>query len=119
MSIKISPQQMQEEDLGVTIDDQLSFDSHMSEKVSKATCIFGLLRRTFQCLDNKMFISLYKTLVRRHPDYASSVWAPYEAKDIEMPENVQRRCTRQLPYFKKDLPYKENLWALMLPTLSY
>ena len=73
-SYTLQGQQLQkvqeEEDLGVTIDDQLSFESHMSEKVNKATCIFGLLRRTFQCLDNKMFISLYKTLVRTYLDYA-------------------------------------------------
>ena len=36
---------MQEEkDIGVTIDDQLSFESNMSEKVNKATHMFGLLR---------------------------------------------------------------------------
>ena len=64
-------QKVQEEkDIGVAIDDQLSFESHMSEKVNKAICMFGLLR-TFQCLDQKMFISLYKTLVRAHLDYAS------------------------------------------------
>ena len=64
----------------MTLDDQLSFKSHMSEKVNKATHMFGLLRRTFQCLDHKMFISLYKTLVRTHLDYASSLQAPYKTK---------------------------------------
>ena len=91
----------EEKDIGVTIDDQLSFESHMSERVNKATHMFGLLRKTFQCLDQKMFISLYKTLVRTCLDYASSVWAPYKTKDMEILENVQRRCTRQLPYFKR------------------
>ena len=105
-------------DKGEAIDDQLSFESHMSERVNKATHMFGLLRRTFQCLDQKMFISLYKTLVRTHLDYEISVWALYKAKDIEMLENVQRRCTRQLPYLK-DLPYEDHLKMLKLPTLSY
>ena len=102
----------------MVIYDQLSFESYMSEKVNKVTHIFGLLRITFQCLDNKIFISLYKTLVRTHLEYASSVWAPYEAKGIEMLKNVQRRCTRQLPHLQ-DLPYKECLQAMRLPTLSY
>ena len=108
----------EEKDIGVIIDDKLSFESHMSEKINKATSIFGLLRRSFQCLDNKMFISLYKTLVRTQLDYASSVWAPYKTKDLEMLENVQRRCTRQLPQLK-DLSYEERLKTLKLPTLSY
>ena len=44
-SYTLEGQQLQkvqeEEDLGVTTDDQLSFESHMSEKVNKATHIFG------------------------------------------------------------------------------
>ena len=35
-----------------------------------------------------------------------------------MLENVQRRCTRQLPYLK-DMSYEERLRTLKLPTLSY
>ena len=107
-----------EKDIGVIIDDQLNFESHMSAKINKATSMFGLIRRSFQCLDRKTFVSLYKTLVRTHLDYASSVWAPYKIKHIEMLENVQRRCTRQLPYLK-DMSYEERLRTLKLPTLSY
>ena len=110
---------MQEEkDIGVTIDDQLSFESHMSEKVNKAIHMFHLLRRTFQCLNQKLFISFYKTLVRTHLHYASSMWAPCKVKDMQMVENIQKRCTRQLPYLK-DLPYEDQLRILKLPTLSY
>ena len=97
---------MEEKDIGVTIDDQLEFESHISEKINKANKMFGLLRRSFNCLDIKTFICLYKTMVRTHLDYASSVWSPYKIKHIEMIENVQRRCTRQLPYLK-DLSYPE------------
>ena len=100
-------QEVQEEkDIGVIVDSQLSFESHISEKGNKATSMFGQLRRTIQCLNQKMFISLYKTLVRTHLDYTSSVWPPYKAKDIKILQNVQRRCTRLLPYLK-DLPYED------------
>ena len=47
-------------------------------------------------------------MVRTHLDYASSVWSPQKIKYIEIIENVQRRCTRQLP-FLKDLSYPERL----------
>ena len=57
-------------------------------------------------------------MVRTHLDYASSVWAPYKMKHIEIIENVQRRCTRQLPYMK-NLPYQERLKKSNLPTLTY
>ena len=104
--------------IGVIIDDQLTFESHISVKTNKATSMFGLIRRPFQCLDKKTFTGLYKTLVQTHLDYASSVWSPYRVKHIEMLENVQQRCTCQLPYLK-NLSYEERLKALHLPTLAY
>ena len=108
----------EEKDIGVIIDDQLDFESHISEEINKATKMFGLLRRSFNCLDRKTFTCLYKSMVRTHLDYASSVWSPQKIKHIEMIENVQRRCTRQLPYLK-DLSYPERLKKLKLPTLAY
>ena len=108
----------EEKDIGVIINDQLNFESHMSTKINKATSMFGLIRRSFQCLDKRNFTSLYKTLVRTHLDYASSVWAPYKIKHIEMLENVQRRCTRQLACLK-DMSYEQRLRTLKLPSLAY
>ena len=108
----------EEKDIGVTIDDELDFESHISEKINKATRTFGMLCRSFNCLDCQTFLCLYKTMVRTHLDYVSSVWAPYKMKHIEIIENVQRRCTRQLPYMK-DLSYQERLKKLNLPTLTY
>ena len=90
----------------------------MSATINKATTLFGLIQRSFQCLDKKTFVSLYKILVRAHLDYASSVWAPYKIKHIEMLENVQRRCTRQLLYLK-DMSYEQRLKTLKLPKQSY
>jgi hypothetical protein len=60
-------------DIGVTIESELTFESHICEKVNKATSIFGALRRAFRYLDKKLFIPLYKTMVRTQLDYASSV----------------------------------------------
>jgi hypothetical protein len=51
-----------EKDIGVTIDSELTFESHICEKVNKATPIFGALRRAFRYLDKKLFIPLYKKL---------------------------------------------------------
>ncbi len=41
----------EEKDIGVTIDEDLEFEKHISNKVQKANQIFGLLRRTFEHLD--------------------------------------------------------------------
>jgi hypothetical protein len=57
-------------------------------------------------------------MVRTQLDYASSVWAPYKKKHIDMIENVQKRATKQIPGMK-NLSYEEPLRKLELPTLSY
>ena len=108
----------EEKDIGVTIDDQLCFNRHISDKVKKANSMFALLRRIFLHLDEKSFIPLYKTLVRTHLDYASSVWFPHKVKHIEMIEGVQRRATKQIPGLS-DLSYEQRLRKLKLPTLKY
>ena len=105
----------QEKDIGVIIDSNLEFDN---AKINKANSMFSIIRRSFQFLSQQNFIPLYKSLVRSHLDYASSVWSPYKQKHIDALENVQRRATRQLPTLSK-LPYEERLQTLKLPTLSY
>ena len=79
-----------------------------------------LIPRTFRYLDTKSFLVIYKTLVRTHLDYASSVWAPYKIKQayIEKIESVQKRVTKKF-LGMKNLSYPERLKKLGLPTLAY
>jgi hypothetical protein len=89
-----------EKDIGVIIDNNLSFEKHISEKCKKANSMFAVIRRTFQHLNTTTFVPLYKSLVRVHLDYASLVWAPHKSKPIDQIEGVQRRATKQLPGMK-------------------
>ena len=97
----------EETDLGVIIDDNLTFQSHMQSKISKANSIMGLIRRSFQYLDNNMFRMLFTALVRPHVEYANAVWAPSLKKDIISIENIQRRATKYL-YGMKDISYENR-----------
>ena len=108
----------QEKDIGVTLDDKITFECHISDKVKKANSMFAIIRRSFQHLDEKTFLPLYKVLVRSHLDYASSVWFPYKEKHIDLIEGVQRRATKQIPGLGK-LSYEERLRKLKLPTLKF
>ena len=107
-----------EKDIGVTIDDRLNFENHINEKVKQANSMAALLRRTFQFLDCKSFIPLYKALVRSKLDYASSVWAPFRVAWIDKLESVQRKATKELPEME-NLSYPDRLKKLKLPTLAY
>ena len=50
-------------DLGIIIDNVLTFNEHTSEKIKKANCMLGLIKRNFKYLDENTFILLYKSLV--------------------------------------------------------
>ena len=106
----------EEKDIGVIIDNKLSFSSHMAAKIKKANSVMGVIRRTYADLDRQSFLLLYKALVRPHVEYANQVWCPHLKKDVTTIENVQRRDTKQIPGLK-ELSYPERLKYLNLPTL--
>jgi len=107
-----------EKDLGVTFDDRMKFDIHVSNIVKKANQILGLIRRSFEYLDSEMFLMLYKTLIRPHLEYATVIWSPWLKKDIVAIEQVQRRATRLVKELQH-LSYDQRLLHLGLPTLIY
>ena len=108
----------EEKDLGVIVDTDLKFRKHMAEKISKANTMIYLIKHTFKYLDAEMFKLLYKSLVRPHLEYASSVWSPTLKCDILDIEKVQRRATKLVSAIS-DLSYTERLQQLQLPTLHY
>ncbi len=115
----IQIQQVQEErDLGVIFQSDLKFGTHISKCVNKANSILGLVKRSFTFMDKEMFLTLHKSLIRPHLEYATAVWSPHLQKDIFMIENVQRRATRLVQEIRY-LPYEERLKKLGLPTLKY
>ena len=118
MDDKILSSSTEEKDLGVFIDSKLSFDKHISTKVTKATTLVNLIRRSFEYLDKGMFKMLFTSIVRPHLEYANSVWNPHLQKHITALENVQRRASKLIPGMR-DLSYEARLRSVGLPTLAY
>ena len=71
-----------EKDIGVHVDDSLSFKDHIYTKIKKANAVMGIIRRTFDYLDQNMFLQLFKSLVRPLIETSVAVWAPYKKTDI-------------------------------------
>ena len=104
-----------EKDLRVIIDKDLKLSEHINSKIKTANRNLGLSLRTFTCLDKEMFLDLFKSVVRPHLEYASTVWSLVYKKDKIAKENVQKRATKLVKSVYR-LPYSERLRALGLPT---
>ena len=107
-----------EKDLGVIIDQILTFREHITSKINIANRNLGIIFRTFTYIDQEMFLDLYKSLVRPHLEYATPVWASLYKKDKIIIENIQRRAIK-LVSTCKNLPYKQILYKLGHPILVY
>ena len=107
-----------ERDLGILVDRNLKFDSHMAQVVSKSNQILGLINRSFVYKDIYTVKKLYLALVRPHLEYGNIIWSPKYRKDIDRIERVQRRATRMVEELRQ-LPYEERLRRMELPSLVY
>ena len=57
-------------DLGVMFASNLMFDKQISNIVRRANILIAIIKRTFSCLDQNMFQTLYTTLIHPHLDCA-------------------------------------------------
>ena len=105
-------------DLGITFQDTLTFDEHISKITSTANSRLGIIRNTFHIIDKEGFLILYKSNVRPILEYGISVWSPHLRKHDKEIEQIQRRATRLIKGFKH-YNYPERLQKLNLPTLYY
>ena len=107
-----------ERDLGVIIDEKLTFHSQTGLVTKKANTILAIIKKSFDCLNLTTLPILYKTLVRPILEYANTVWGPIYVGDQKKIERIQRRATKLLPELSQ-LPYQERLKKLNLPSLVY
>ena len=107
-----------EKDLGVVIDEKLTFKNHVQQSATKANKIVGIIRRSFDHLTQRVLVQLYKGLVRPLLEYGHAVYQPQHKTVCSDLEQVQRRATKLIAGLR-DLPYPERLRALKLPTLEH
>ena len=69
------------------------------------------MKYNFTYMEVDMFVPVYKAVVRPLVEYATPVWSPYYAADINLIESVQHRATKLIPSLRH-LPYPERLKRL-------
>ena len=102
-----------EKDQGVVFSDNLKVAAHCQEAYSKANRMLGLISRTIKYKNPEILLNLYKSMVRPHLDYCSTVWSTHYIKDKTLLERVQHRFTRLFPHLRS-LPYEARLSHLGL-----
>ena len=80
--------------LGVTITNDLKWNTHVSNICMKANMTLGFLRRNSSACPRDVKEMAYKGLVRPVLEYGSSVWDPSSILLQEELENVQKRAAR-------------------------
>ena len=80
-------------DLGIIVDQNLSFAEHCSTITKKALQRANLILRAFQCRDKAVLIRAYCTYVRPLLEYASPVWSPHIIQNIDQIEKGQSYFT--------------------------
>ena len=90
-------------DLGVWVDDRLSFSPHIAHICHSANRLIGLFNRIYSLLTPAIFKILYKVFIRPRLEYASHVWSPFLIRDINKLERIQRsykvcKCFAELPF---------------------
>ena len=78
-------------DLGITFQDTLTFDEHISKITPTANSRLGIIRNTFHIIDKGGYLILYKSNVRPILEYGISVCSPHLRKHDKEIEQIQWR----------------------------
>lgn len=112
-------------DLGILLDQKMTFDSQCSAIISKATRQLGFISKIAKDFsDPHCLKSLYCALVRPILENASIIWHPYRVTWNLRIERVQKRfirlALRNLPWRNPDnmTPYPERCRLLGIDTLE-
>ena len=101
--------------LGVWLDDQLSWKTHMNKLLSRLKCGLGMLQRSKELLSRKAKKLLYYGQLHSHLCYGLGVWGPMlSAGQISQLCILQRKCVRLI---ENSVPTREAFKKLQILTV--
>ena len=60
--------------LGIILDSNLNFNTHIDQKIKKCNKLIGLIRRPFVNLPRNALLTIYKSFIRPHLDYGDILY---------------------------------------------
>ena len=89
-------------DLGITMENNCSFQQHITNIVESAKRMSAWGFRTFTTRERLPLMTLYKSLVRPLLEYSSALWCPISKADIKRLEGVQKSFVRKIDGISSD-----------------
>ena len=84
-------------DLGVYIDDDLTYNSQLNSAISKANQKVFWVLRTFRTRKLEFMRKMWKSLIQCHLDYGSILWSPSQKKtDLKRQEGPLRAFSKRI-----------------------
>ena len=80
--------------LGVEVTQKLNWSNHIDHITAKANRSLSFVKRNLKRCPENIKEQAYKSLVRSHLEYASTVWSPHQKYQIDKLEAVQRKAAR-------------------------
>ena len=96
--------------LGLIIQENLQWSSHINKITSSADRTLGFIRRNLRNCNEQFKATAYISLVRSVLEYSSTVWDPYLEGDIQRLEKIQRKAAR---FVKKDYQRTSSVTAML------
>ena len=104
-------------DLGITMQEDLSFKFHISDIVKKARDKLSWALGVFKSRSELVICTLYKSLIRPIVEYCCVVWNSSKLSDISSVEAIQRTATSKIASLSH-LNYWDRLKELNLMSLQ-
>ena len=99
-------------DLGVIIDNDLTFDTYISKLTSSCNQKVGALRRTYNSNNKDFFKKLFNCFIQSCLDFSTTAWSPRTVEQKRNIERIQRRFSKWV--LNSDQTYKQRLESLNL-----
>ena len=80
--------------LGLEIDSELSFTSHVEKICKKLSQRIGVLKKIRSCLPTKQRLLYYNTMIRSVLHYVSSIWTSCDKENLNRIFKLQKRAAR-------------------------
>ena len=103
--------------LGVEVDDELTFSTHIGNLCKRVSQRIGVISRFRNIMPTNAKLTIYKTAVLSHLTYCSTVWHFCKVADKRKIERLQEKALRVV-YCDKSTPYAQLLIKANLPSLE-